>query len=116
MICHWCKGTYKECGCGLGHCAHCNNGETADPPFGPAPDSHELDILSKANFEEIIEFGERDIHEQIEFVSIHLEGKQLLTVDELDALKSYWDNDYRDETLGDVLNRAAWLVKQKLKT
>lgn len=24
LTCGWCGGTRKECGCGLGHCAHCD--------------------------------------------------------------------------------------------
>ena len=35
MKCRWCAGTGEECGCGEGHCAHCDgSGETTTPPFG----------------------------------------------------------------------------------
>lgn len=36
-------------------------------------------------------------------------------IKELQQLKDFWDDDYRDETIGNVLNRAAWLVKEKTK-
>lgn len=112
MICSWCKGLNKECGCGLGYCAHCDNGKTADPPFGPAMDSEELQILTSQDFDVIIDGQRRDVHAQIDYVSIHLTGKQLLTKQQLRQLKTYWDDLYREETLGDVLNRAAWMVHQ----
>lgn len=113
MKCAWCKGTGKECGCGLGYCAHCKNGETSDPPFGPPQNDPSLNIITPKEFDVIIDYQIRDIPEQIEFISIFLTGEQLLTADEIQALKNYWDDDYRDETLGETLNRAAWLVAQR---
>lgn len=115
MICRWCKGTGKECGCGLGYCAHCQKGIVTDPPFGPEPDSQDLNILKPQDFDVIIDYSIRDIPAQIDYVSIHMVGTQLLSDYELTSLKKYWDDDFRDETLGDVLNRAAWLVSQRIK-
>jgi len=116
MLCRYCAGTYEECGCGFGYCAHCNDGVITDPPFGPPLGSEELNILTPKDFDVIINYKLRGIPEQIEYVSIHLTGKQLLNYVEIGALQNYWGSDYMDETLGDVLNRAAWLVKQKINT
>jgi len=115
MKCIWCNGTSEECGCGLGYCAHCKNGETSDPPFGPHERSPELDILTADDFDKISFGNGLDAHEAIDAVSFHLVGRQVLSVEELQQLKDFWDDDYRDETIGNVLNRAAWLVKEKTK-
>lgn len=116
MKCKWCNGTYKECGCGEGHCAHCNHGVITDPPFGPITQEYckELDTLSREDFDNLGLFNPYDINECIDMVSPYLVGKQVLSEEELHQFKDYWDDFYRDENAGQVLNRVAWLVKQKL--
>lgn len=115
MICSWCNGTNEECGCGTGKCDHCDNGVVTDPPFGPSELRYceELDILTKSDFEIIIDYDLRNIYQQIEFIPVYLNKPDSLTKHEIDIFKSYWDNPFRDENLGQVLNRVAWLVKNK---
>lgn len=116
MICHWCNGTAAECGCGYGYCAHCNNGEITDPPFGPKPNSPELEqMLSDEDLKELGKIAQDSIINRLSAVSIYLAGDQLLSERELSSIWEYWDDDFRDETLGDVCRRVAWLVKQKIK-
>lgn len=110
MICKWCNGTNEECGCGYGYCAHCDNGEVTNPPFGPYPIP---DILTQNERDKIWEIADNDCHKVIENVSIVIAGKQILSDDELKQALDYWDNPYRDETIGEVTNRVAWLVNQK---
>ena len=116
MICKWCNGTGEECGCGLGYCAHCNNGVTTNPPYGPITLDYceELNILTDKDFEEM-NLGRVSAISCIELVSIQLVGKQILSEEELQTFRDYWCDDARDETLGRFLNRVAWLVKQKMK-
>ena len=110
MICRWCNGANIECGCGYGYCAHCNNGETANPPFGA---NGVPVVLTNADRSAIWEISDNDCHKVIENVSIILVGKQLLSPEELTKFVEYWDNPYRDETIGEVTDRVAWLVNQK---
>lgn len=117
MKCNWCDGTYEDCGCGVGHCDHCKNGEVTNPPFGPLSyvrDCPSLDILSSEDMENILN-NKLNIYEQFSSVPKYLGYPDSLSSDELSIFNKYWDNVYRDETLGDVLNRIAWLVKEKQK-
>ncbi len=115
MKCNWCNGT------GIRSddiCEHCLNGELTDPPFGPTlsfrdiPNS-ELDIFTNKDFDKIIDYTKRDIYQQIEYVSYYLLKYQILDSEEINKFKEYWDSPYRNENLGQFLNRVAWLVKQK---
>ncbi len=116
MKCNWCNGTYEECGCGFGHCVHCLNGQVTEPPFGPLDycrNCDDLNILSNDDFNTIIDETKRDIYQQFAYVPEHLGFPSTLTDNELALFNSYWDSPHRNETLGDVLNRVAWLVKEK---
>lgn len=117
MICPSCKGSNEECGCGTGKCDHCNNGVITDPPFGPLNTRYceELEILSSEDFAIIINYDIRCIHEQIAFIPEYMGQKNILTQDEIKTFQKYWDDPYRDETLGNVLNRVAWLVNDRIK-
>ena len=73
----------------------------------------ELDIFTDKDFDKIIDYTKRDIYQQIEYVSYYLLKYQILDSEEINKFKEYWDSPYRNENLGQFLNRVAWLVKQK---
>lgn len=113
MKCKWCAGTAKECGCGYGYCAHCINGETTDPPFGPMESSSkELEILTDYDFDKM-DIGRKSAIDSILEVSLYLKGRQVLSEQEIKVIKDYWEDSARDENLGEVMQRVAWLVNQK---
>ena len=115
MICSWCKGSGKECGCGNGYCMHCDNGETKNPPIGDPITMMDTDFyynLPRGFFESIVDFSVRDVHQTIEYVSIALYGEQRLTDDEIQKMKDYWDSPYREETIGEVIARIAKYIKR----
>ena len=116
MICSWCNGTGKECGCKEGYCLHCNKGEVANPPFGPIVNSYteELDILSQEQMDTIIDNFKKTVHEQIAFIPVYMEQHGILSEQEIKSFQDYWDNPYRNENLGQVLNRVAWLIENKI--
>lgn len=117
MQCKWCAGTYNECGCGYGHCAHCNGGTVTVPPFGPARYlQHEDWILTVEDFEHIINW-EVDWKQRMrvfsDCISEKLGSAYRLTDAEVKMIDDYWNDAFRDETIGDVLQRVAMLIKSK---
>lgn len=118
MKCVWCKGTFKECGCGFGHCAHCKNGEVTDPPYGPLVIMRKTDFykdIPAKFFDDICDFKVRTCLEQIEFTSIYCFGSQLLSDKELQNFKKYWEEEFRDESIGEVLARIVYYICDKNK-
>ena len=117
MICSWCKGSGEECGCGHGHCMHCENGETTTPPIGDPITMMDTDFyynLPRDFFKSILGFrgGVRTPHQTIENVSLVMYGEQRLTDEEIQKMKDYWDSPYRDETIGEVIARIAKYIKR----
>ncbi len=117
MQCTWCKGTMKECGCGYGHCIHCDNGKTTLPPIGdpiPMRDTEFYYELPKEFFKSVVDFsgGVQNQHKIIENVSIVLYGEQRLTDEEIQKMKNYWDSSYREETIGEVIARIVKYIKR----
>ena len=53
MKCPYCEGTNRECGCGQGHCDHCNNGVVVDYPMKQPKNipqvlsEHEVDVFAE---------------------------------------------------------------------
>jgi len=115
LICKWCAGTGEECGCGYGYCAHCDNGETTNPPFGPIDEnSEELKILNDKDFDNL-NLGKRSALACLMDIPVYMTGQQVLSEKELDVINDYWCDFARDETIGVVMQRVAWLVNQKTK-
>jgi hypothetical protein len=116
MQCHWCKGTYEECGCGEGHCAHCDNGEVTNPPYGPKRYLEGDDIIIY-DFDGLIDYNHPSwFNNACEKVSIKIAGKMVLNEKDIQIFSDYWnDQKYRDETIGDVLQRVAMFINDKIK-
>lgn len=115
MICKWCKGTYKECGCGLGHCAHCFNGEAADPPYGPQRYLNEDDLVTN-DTTGIFNMQEPDWFRSGCFnICYRLAPEIVFEEDEFKLFRDYWDNPWRDETVGDTIQRVAMFILDKQK-
>ena len=113
MICPWCNGTYKECGCGVGHCDHCNHGVVTDPPYGPVRHLREEGdfILSREDFDSMNwTYDMKDMAQQI---CVILKSSFTFSEEEIKPFVDYWADSYRDETIGDVLQRIALYVKDK---
>lgn len=130
LTCYHCDATSKACchaslglpcvdspDCQLNSCSYCQNGKIIceDPPYGPAlaDYSDDLLLLSNEDFNHIIDYDIRNIHQQIEYVPVYLNFPHSLSEEELNNFKKYWDSPHRSENLGEVLNRVAWLVLSK---
>jgi hypothetical protein len=117
MQCHWCKGTAEECGCGYGYCAHCAEGEVTDPPFGPERYLEFFDeILKPSDFEQCVDWSvphEQRMRAFSDAISKILRSDYRLNDDEVAMFEKYWEDQYRDETIGEVLQRVAMLIKAK---
>lgn len=113
MICKWCKGTCKECGCGEGYCAHCFGGETADPPYGPQRYLNADDQVTNA-IDGLFDFHNPDWFRNACFgICYRLAPGIVLEEDEFKLFKDYWDNPWRDETVGDTIQRVAMFILDK---
>lgn len=115
MICNWCNGTYTECGCGVGHCDHCNHGVVTDPPYGPLRSLRQEGdfILSREDFDKIDWDSPIDISKMAQEVAVILESSFVFSAEEIQPFVDYWNDNYRNETIGDVLQRIALFIKDK---
>lgn len=112
MICHWCKGTYEECGCGEGYCSHCNHGVVTDPPFEP---KEYLNIDYTTLLEEASATAcNFDIVKMCRKASEAYTGKMVLSDEDVAKFVGYWEDHYRDETIGEVQWRIEQRVKQRI--
>ncbi len=114
MICTWCNGTGKECGCGYGVCVHCNSGVVTTPPIGepiPMMETEFYYTVPKDFLKKVVDFNVRTPNQIIEYVSIALYGEQRLTEDELKMMYNYWDSEFREESIGEVVVRVMQHIK-----
>jgi hypothetical protein len=122
--CRWCGGTGGECGCGGGVCAHCGgSGRTVPTPFGTRPES----ILPYKVVSEIANgwaVGKTDdwlesqrkfvrVVESCVLVRLNSDARSVLDDDEVEVFVEFWENPYRDNTLGEFINLIANFVERK---
>lgn len=113
MICMWCKGTFEECGCGMGHCDHCDNGQVTNPPYGPQR-YLEFDDIILEDTDGLIDFNlDNWVEVLCERVSKKIANEMILSEAEVKMFVDYWDERFRDETVGDVIQRIAMCVTDK---
>lgn len=120
--CRWCAGDGKECGCGYGYCAHCGgSGELPDPPFGmpPNPKVEDSIAITLKQLTEIVDWWfntkelvleSKDLVVEVDYV---LFDGQTLTVEEVETFAAYFDNQYRDETIGEFICMVADYIYKK---
>lgn len=112
MSCSWCGDSGKECGCGLGHCAHCGGtGNVATPPFGDG-------TASKISEESVHYYAKA----ATDLRCIGTEGmilgvaygaaKVQLPPEDIHKFIVYWNNCYRDATLGEFIRQIAERAEQ----
>jgi hypothetical protein len=119
MECQWCKGTGGPCGCGSDYCEHCNNGIAADPPYGPLRYLRGSDdVVITREQTALIDWVNQDYRERMRYIADKVSeifGTEIkLSDEEVDMFNQYWDNMYRDETIGDVMQRIAMMIKDKM--
>lgn len=81
-------------------------------PYGPPRYDDELFLLESCDFNILID-DSKSIEEQFYSLQEYLGAVNILTSDEIQQIVNYWNQPHREENLGQVFNRLAWLIISK---
>lgn len=101
MKCRWCGGTGGECGCGEGHCTHCDQGQVADHPFGDGSKAKIADDVVRLICHHD-RFFAIPIEERIQRIA-QMAANITLTEGDVQKFATYFNDLHRDCTIGDFV-------------
>lgn len=111
MKCRSCGGGGGECGCGTGRCDHCQGtGVMADPPYGAPVLRHVLQQTDEAELARYwcgrARLGDCGQAKFVQLIAQRATGRALPAA-AVHSFVAYWDDERRDDNLGEYIQRVA---------